>query len=89
MNSGSAGFPWPEANDSLDGMPVKTQQDLQKLSIEELRPRIVSELTRDLPDIGTDQLEREVRKFLDDFGDPPVKVFLPVLVGRRVRELHR
>jgi hypothetical protein len=58
-------------------------------SLPELRDRIVLDLARTFPSVSPDELRLEVEQEMQQFVDAPVKQYLPVLVGRAVKEHHR
>jgi hypothetical protein len=57
--------------------------------LDEIRDRIVAELTRHLPNISRELLAAEVAQELDRLLPVRVTQYLPVLVGRAVRDHHR
>jgi hypothetical protein len=67
---------------------VTTSTD-SRPSLPEIRDRIVADLSRDLPGVPTADLTVEVDHELEQFADAPVKQYLPVLVGRAVKQHHR
>lgn len=47
--------------------------------------RVAERLAQELADLPREAVEDEVRRVDAEFGDPPVKQFLPILVGREAR----
>jgi hypothetical protein len=47
--------------------------------------RVAERLAQELQHLSREAVEDEVRRVDAEFGDPPVKQFLPILVGREAR----